>query len=172
MGNNAGKRTTTGDAKVIVGHGSITSASGDNQEIVIGTGQTGKGSSTGFINPNGGGMYQGNNSASWSTVSDRRIKKNIVDNNIGLDKINKIQIKNFEYRTEDEITDFENPKSAVAKKEGIQLGVIAQEIETILPELVKTESNGVKTVDPSNLTWYLINAIKELKARIEVLEDE
>ena len=71
----------------------------------------------------------------------------------------------------------ENPKSAVAQKKGIQLGVIAQEIETILPDVVRTESTGVKTVDPGNLTWYIINAIQELKAqndslksRIETLE--
>jgi hypothetical protein len=38
------------------------------------------------------------------TVSDERIKKNITDNNIGLEAINKIQVRNFEYRTEDEIS--------------------------------------------------------------------
>ena len=53
--------------------------------------------------------------------------------------------------------------TAVVEKEGTQLGVIAQEIEKFLPEVVKTESTGVKSVDPDNLTWYMINAIKELK---------
>ena len=143
-------------------------------EIVIAaksSASTGKGQNTAFIDPNGGAIYAGNNSSSLSTTSDRRIKKNIVDNNIGLDKINQIKIKNFEYRTLDEITDFgEFKKSAVVEKEGLQLGVIAQEIETILPDVVREESTGVKTVDTSNLTFYLINAIKELKARIETLE--
>ena len=92
--------------------------------------------------------------------------------NIGLDKISQIQVRNFEYRTQDEITDFENPASAVVHKEGLQLGVIAQEIEEILPDVVNEESTGVKSVNPDNLTWYMINAIKELKARIEVLENE
>ena len=50
--------------------------------------------------------------------------------------------------------------------------MIAQEIEQILPDVVKEESTGVKTVNPDNITWYLVNAIKELKARIEVLENE
>jgi hypothetical protein len=36
-------------------------------------------------------------------------------------------------------------------KEGIQLGVIAQEIELILPDVVKEESTGVKSVNPDNL---------------------
>ena len=130
----------------------------------------GKGSSTAFIAPNGGNVFQDNNSSSWATTSDERIKKNIVDNNIGLEVINKIQIRNFEYRTEEEITDFENPKSAAIKKEGIQLGVIAQEIEKILPETITEESTGVKTVNSDNLTWYLINAVKELNAKVEMLE--
>ena len=55
-------------------------------------------------------------------------------------------------------------------KEGIQLGVIAQEIETILPDVVKTESTGVKSVDPDNLTWYLVNAVKELSSENNALK--
>ena len=84
--------------------------------------------------------------------------------------LNQIQVRNFEYRTEDEIIDFDNPKSAVVEKEGQQLGVIAQELEKILPECVKTQSTGVKTVDSDNLTWYLINAVKELSAKVTALE--
>ena len=85
-------------------------------------------------------------------------------------EINEIQVRNFEYRTEDEITDFENTKSAVVNKEGIQLGVIAQEIETVLPDMVETQSTGVKTVNPDNMTWYLVNAVKELSAQVEELK--
>jgi len=60
--------------------------------------------------------------------------------------------------------------AAVVHKEGLQLGVIAQEIESILPDVVKTESTGVKTVDPENITWYMINAIKELSAENTALK--
>ena len=45
--------------------------------------------------------------------------------------------------------------------------MIAQEIEEILPEVVKEESTGVKSVDSTNLTWYLINAVKELSDKID-----
>jgi hypothetical protein len=118
------------------------------------------------------GVYQGNNSASWSTTSDERIKKNIEDNNTGLNAIKDIRVRNFEYRTEDEIVDFENPASAVVHKKGVQLGVIAQEIETILPDVVREESTGVKTVNPDNLTWYLVNAVKELSKQVDELKAE
>ena len=50
---------------------------------------------------------------------------------------------------------------------GVQLGVIAQELQDVLPDCVKTESTGVLSVDSSNLTWYLINAVKELNAKVE-----
>jgi hypothetical protein len=65
--------------------------------------------------------------------------------------------------------DFENPAAAVVEKEGVQLGVIAQEIEQILPSVVHEESTGVKTVNPDNLTWHLVNAVKELSATVETL---
>ena len=81
-----------------------------------------------------------------------------------------VVVRNFEYKTEDEIKDL--PKNQVIKKEGIQLGVIAQELELIAPEMVTTESTGVKTVDSDNITWYLVNSIKELKKEIDLLKED
>ena len=45
-----------------------------------------------------------------------------------------------------------------------------QELEKILPECVKTQSTGAKTVESDNLTWYLINAVKELSAEVKALK--
>jgi hypothetical protein len=171
VGATAGDAISTGTQNIIVGLGCDVSAATDSFSIVISTDQdVGKGSSTAFIAPNGGGVFQDNNSTTWATTSDARIKKNIEDNNDGLNKINQIQVRNFEYRTLDEIVDFDEPKSAVVKKDGIQLGVIAQEIETILPDVVTEESTGVKTVNADNITWYLVNAVKELSAQVEELK--
>ena len=58
------------------------------------------------------------------------------------------------------------------KKKAYKLGVIAQEIETILPDVVKEESTGVKNVNPDNLTWYLVNAVKELSTQVDELKAE
>jgi trimeric autotransporter adhesin len=179
LGYLSGQVLTTGYNNIYIGVDTHASANNVDNEIVIGSKRdgyntvdiVGKGSSTGFIAPGlTGAVYQGNNSASWATTSDRRIKKNIEDNNTGLEAIKQIQVRNFEYRTQDEITDFENPASAAVRKEGIQLGVIAQEIETILPDVVKEESTGVKSVNPDNITWYLVNAVKELSAQVEELK--
>ena len=172
IGQNAGSASgvgmTTGTSNIVIGTSASASAAGDSQSITIlasNSGGNGKGSSTGFINPGGGGVYHGNNSAAWSITSDKRLKKNIVDNTVGLSAINQIQVRNFEYRTADEVTELE-PTSAIGVK-GVQLGAIAQELKEILPDCVKTESTGVMSVDTTNLTWYLINAVKELNAKFE-----
>ena len=38
--------------------------------------------------------------------------------------------------------------------------------------MVTTESTGCKTVDADNMTWYLVNAVKELSAKVEELENK
>jgi hypothetical protein len=185
MGSNASASMTTGSQNTCYGYGSGTSiVDGSNNlmfgfnanvsasgrsELVIATAEVGKGDGTGFIAPPGNGnLFQGNNTTTFATTSDRRIKKNIVDNNSGLEKINQIQVRNFEYKTADEITEL--PTHTAIKKEGLQLGVIAQEVEDILPDIVNTEDTGCKTVNADNMTWYLVNAVKELSAQVEELK--
>jgi hypothetical protein len=167
---NFGATLTTGTQNIYIGTNSgPTSSSVSNELLISCVNSQGKGGSTGFINANGGGVFQGNNSSSWSTTSDRRLKKNIVDNTDGLNKITAIQVRNFEYRLPEEV-DAELKSGDAVKRTGVQLGVIAQELQQVLPECVKQETTGVLTVDTDNLTWYLINAVKELKAEIDQLK--
>jgi len=164
----AGSNLTSGTKGIYIGSGTLAGAATNSSEIVIGYNTTGKGASTGFINPNSGGVYQGNNSTLWSVTSDQRLKKNIVDNNVGLDKISQIRVRNFEYRLPEEITEVSQDQAI--NKTGIQLGAIAQELQQVLPECVKQESTGIYTVDADPLIWYLVNAVKELKAEIDQLK--
>jgi hypothetical protein len=170
LGYLSGSNLTTGSYNTYIGISAQPSSVSVVGEIVIHAsgGSTGKGGNTGFINPNGGGVYQGNNSASWSITSDARLKKNIVDNTTGLSALTAIQVRNFEYRTKDEVTEL--PSQNAIEIKGVQLGAIAQELQAILPDCVKTESTGVMSVDTTNLTWYLINAVKELNAKVTALE--
>ena len=190
VGQNAGRSATTGGSNTIIGTGAgytgtalttgynniyvgtnaAAAAATEQHAIVVGANSTSKGNSTGFINPNSGGVYQGNNTTTWSTTSDQRLKKNIVNNNSGLEKLTQIQVRNFEYRLPEEVTDL--PQDQAIQKTGVQLGVIAQELQVVLPECVKTESTGVLSVDADNLTWYLINAVKELKAEVDSLKSQ
>ena len=99
--------------------------------------------------------------------SDIRFKNNVTPITNALDKINKIGGYTFEWN--------EKSHKKTGKKD---IGVIAQEVEEILPEIVDTRDNGYKAVDYSKLTALLIQSVKEqqviidsLKSRIETLEN-
>ncbi len=102
--------------------------------------------------------------------SDMRLKTNIAPIADALDKLQQIRGVSFEWNERSEVLGH----SAGQK----DIGVIAQEVETVFPELVHTSStDGYKAVEYSRLTAVLIEAIKELKAenqtlrqRIEALE--
>ena len=163
----AGDIITTGSRNVIIGQGTDPSAEDGIDQIVVGFTLTGKGNDTAYVGGTNG-AYNEKNVTTWETTSDERIKKNIEDNNTGLDILSKIQVRNFEYRTPDEITNL--PSHAAIEKDGVQLGVIAQEIQKVLPECVSENSTGVLSVNTDPLVWYLINAVKELKAEIQALK--
>ena len=87
--------------------------------------------------------------------SDRRFKDNITPINNSLEKLN--QIGGYEF-------DWNNKQSSYT---GHDVGVIAQEIEKVLPELVNTRDNGYKAVKYEKLVALLIEAIKELNTKID-----
>ena len=124
-----------------------------------------------------GQVYKRDNGANWNQTSDERLKKNIVDNNIGLAEIKQLRITSFEYRKADEIDMSLFPKAndplqvIIEGEEGPHTGVIAQEIESVLPECVKTSDKGAKTVQADAITWALVNAVKELSAKNDALEE-
>lgn len=185
LGKNTGSFLTTGVYNTCIGYGAgggncsslqggtyigaamLASSATANYEIAIGFNLVGKGSATFYAGTNGGGSYNGANTTTWATTSDQRLKKNIVDNKQGLALINQIQVRNFEYRLPEEVTEL--PKHSVIDVKGIQLGVIAQEIQQVLPECVKEESTGVLSVQTDNLIWYLVNSIQEQQTLIEAL---
>jgi hypothetical protein len=80
-------------------------------------------------------------------------------------------VRNFEYRLPEEVDAELNPTDAI-KREGVQLGVIAQELQEVCPDCVKQESTGVLSVDTDNLTWHMINAIKQLKSELDSVKAE
>ena len=54
--------------------------------------------------------------------------------------------------------------------EKVYAGVIAQEVEAVLPECIKVSAEGAKTVSTDPILWSMLNAIKELSAKNEALE--
>jgi hypothetical protein len=58
----------------------------------------------------------------------------------------------------------------IHENEGHDIGVIAQEIEKVLPEVVETRLNGYKAVKYEKIVALLIEAIKQLKSEIDILK--
>ena len=99
---------------------------------------------------------------SFVSSSDLRYKKNIKLINNPLEKINAIRGVTYDFRTN------EFPENAFPEK--AQVGVIAQEVEKVLPEVVLTNDKGYKAVDYSKMVPLLIEGIKELKKENEDLK--
>ena len=120
----------------------------------------------GSINPSAtvGRIDASNDVVAFST-SDIRFKENITPIPNALDKLNKIGGYTFDWNSDPELTKLHGFK-------GHDVGVIAQEIEKVLPELVTTRDNGYKAVKYEKLVALLIESNKELLKRIEVLESK
>ena len=104
-------------------------------------------------------------SINFSSASDERMKKNIVDASPQLNNIKNVKVREFDWK----------------KNDHHELGLIAQEVNTIFPDVVKEGSDDETehpwSVDYGKLTPYLIKAVQEqqtiiedLKSRIEILE--
>lgn len=96
-------------------------------------------------------------------TSDVRLKENIQQLENSLAKLEHIRGVSFEWNT--------LAGTAGAKPGEKQIGVVAQEVEDVFPELVSSPEDGYKSVDYSKLTAVLIEAVKELKAENEVLKE-
>jgi len=93
-----------------------------------------------------------------TAFSDKRLKTDISNIENGLDKV--MQMQGVQYKR----NDVENAQQ--------QIGVLAQDMEAILPEVVLTADDEMQTksVDYGKITAVLIEAIKELKAEIDELK--
>jgi hypothetical protein len=96
------------------------------------------------------------------TSSDGRFKKEISGIENALDQLLGLRGVNFEWRTE-EYADRGFP-------EGEHFGVIAQEAEEVLPQIVKDGPGGEKSVAYAEIIPVLIESIRELKAENDVLK--
>ena len=131
------------------------------------------------------------------------MKKDIVDNNVGLSIINQIRVRNFKFKqynrttltadlgeyqeyttpvTSDDTIDLSDfPTGTTANqvvmgqgKTGTQIGIVAQELETVLPTSISTHATtGAKQLACTDeIFWHMVNAIKELSAEVTSLKSQ
>jgi hypothetical protein len=101
------------------------------------------------------GTFSGDVSADdFNSTSDKRLKSNIKPLNDALQKVKQLKGVSFEMDNKQKI------------------GVIAQEIQKVIPEVVNTKEDGYLSVSYGNIVGLLIEAIKEQQVKIEQLEQK
>jgi len=123
-------------------------------DIVVKTGSTIKA----YMDQNGNGYFTGDVTSNGS-ASDERLKENIVPLDKGLGTVEQIKTYKFNYK--------DRPEDTLP-------GVIAQEIEKVLPEVVydiEMEDGVYKAVRYQQIVPVLIEAIKELSDKVKDLEN-
>ena len=123
---------------------------------------------TRFIFNSNGTAYAGD---SWTTISDKRVKKDIKDIPYGMDEINKLEPKIFTRYD----GDFDDEGNVVLEGDGKkQIGFIAQEIKEVVPEMIANQNQdlteGFYVMDDGKLTSVLVKAVQELSQKNEALE--
>jgi len=94
--------------------------------------------------------------------SDERLKENINNIKEPLQKLSYINGVEFDWI----------PKEGIHSNEGHDIGVIAQQIEKVLPELVTDRENGYKAVRYEKIVALLIEAVKEQQLQIDELKSK
>jgi hypothetical protein len=94
----------------------------------------------------------------WNTFSDQRFKTNIEEIPGALDKIDNLHGYYYHWNN--------------GKDPSRQAGLMAQEVEKVLPEIVSTDSEGYKSVDYGKMNALLLQAIKEQQKQIEELQQK
>ena len=144
--NSVNKTVTTG--------GNATSFDTDNAAFVIGNGTLWNATSDAFVV-----YFNGNATLSGDLTinSDERLKDNIQPLGSTINKLHQIEGKTYSLKKDEEHT----PK----------IGVLAQEVQAVFPELVTEGGDGILSVNYQGLVPVLINAINEQDARIAALEE-
>jgi len=99
----------------------------------------------------------------WVSLSDERVKENIVRYTKGLDALNQLHPVNYTLKGD----------LGEATKHKICTGLVAQEVlNTQLSTMVELNADGFYTLNANEVTWALVNAVKELKAELDTAKAE
>ena len=99
------------------------------------------------------------NAYRFHEYSDINLKENITPLTNALTRVNQLRGVNFKWKDQ-------------KKYPGPQMGLIAQEVEKIFPEVVSTGDDGYKSISYGSLTAALVEAVKELKTEVDELKEE
>jgi len=151
----------------IYGSGNLYLGGGTNQTIYRGsshTFQVGSGNTTyATINTSGlavTGAITATGDITAYYSSDKRLKDNIKPTDNAIDKVQQLGGYEFDWNDKQDLYT------------GHDIGVIAQEVEEVLPELVATRDDGYKAVKYEKMVALLIEAVKEQQQQINELKEK
>jgi hypothetical protein len=98
----------------------------------------------------------------YGSPSDITLKTNIKPLEDALEKVTKLQGVSFTWKEDTEMSKMTNLKDDV--------GFIAQEVQEVLPDLVRENDNGLLSLRDKGITALLVEAIKELKVQNDILQ--
>ncbi len=101
--------------------------------------------------------------------SDKRLKQNITPLNYGLKTLMQLNPVSYEWNAA-AYTELSSQKELSENFKGTQVGFIAQEVEALIPEVVKEVKDGYKSLEYHNLTAVIVQAVKEQQTIIEAQE--
>ena len=164
IGSEAGTSTSTGSNNVFIGKGVAANSTTGNCNVVIGyLGGLSIPSVSNEVSIWGGSTVArfSQGSGSWTFTSDARKKENVADLALGLDFVNKVQPRTFDWKEDGQHS----------------AGFIAQELDAVVEEFNADYLGVVSKADPNSysvaqaaLIPVLVNAIKELAAEVAELK--
>jgi hypothetical protein len=173
---------TTGTTSTFVGSYSYPHSSGCTNTVVIGHAVGGADGYT-TIGHGSSDIRAAHGSTTWSTVSDERYKKDIVDSTAGLGFVNALQPRTFKYKTLGELPEtfsaYKSDSTEDFKNSNTNLGFIAQEVKAAIDadasikdgfRMWDDRPDGSQEVAETALIPVLVKAIQELSAKVEALE--
>ena len=162
--NNFGNDNATGDLSIGVGqNGSLRFVTGGTTRLCVTLDATGCGSVGIGQDPSSPYTLDVNGTIHCQPRkrSDIRLKQNIQPIDNALDKILKLRGVSFEWKKAPDIA-----------SHGRHYGIVAQEAEKIVPEIIQSGSDGIKSADYDEILPILIEAVKERQKEIEILKKE
>jgi len=152
-----GANAMVGESNALV-LGSINGVNGATSGVNVGIGTA---TPDNLLTVNGSADKPGG--GSWGTYSDRRLKTLRGSFNSGLSQILKLHPVRYRYKEENAL-DIQDTQEHV--------GLVAQDVQTVIPEAVTENSKGYLLVNNDPIIWAMLNAIKEQQTQIKAQQTQ
>ena len=189
IGHYAGNYTTNltaGELNILIGNYAHTSATNGVAQTVIGYNVASAGNNTTTIGKNDDEIETAHGSTGWATVSDSRVKENVVNSTTGLTFVNALRPVTFKFKKKKNLPNWhgsyttdETEGEERIRNDHVNTGFLAQEVKAVIDatsyendELWRERDMGsdkVQKLAPTALIPILVKALQEADDKIDAL---